>query len=74
MKLLLDLGGWAASPKGVTRANFVAVALGDLSICLCRGNYYVYCASGSMFACLGGRRFWVELVGPTDEPVKGWKS
>jgi hypothetical protein len=47
MKLLHALGDEAAGPGGVQRASFVASALGELSVGLCRGNFFMY------RACLG---------------------
>jgi hypothetical protein len=45
MKLLHDLGEEAAGPGGVSRSSFVAGALRELSVGLCRGNFLAYRAS-----------------------------
>jgi hypothetical protein len=70
MKLLHALGEEAAGPGGVTRASFVAGALRELSIGLCRGNFFMYRASVGMLARVSGRGFRAGLDVPTDEPVE----
>jgi hypothetical protein len=42
MKLLHALGDEAAGPGGVTRASFVAGALRETSVGLCRGSFFMY--------------------------------
>jgi hypothetical protein len=64
MKLLHALGDEAAGPCGVTRASFVAGALREISVGLCRGNSFMY------RACLGmssGTGFREGMSVPTDE-------
>jgi hypothetical protein len=39
MKVLHDLGEEAAGPGGVSRSSFMAGALKELSVGLCRGNF-----------------------------------
>jgi hypothetical protein len=65
MKLLHPLGGETAGPGGVMRASFVAGALREISVGLCRGNFFMY------RACLGakssGTGFRAGMSVPTDE-------
>jgi hypothetical protein len=57
MKLLHVLGDEAAGPGGVTRASFVAVALREIRVGLCRGNFFMYRACLGMFASPVGQGF-----------------
>jgi hypothetical protein len=70
MKLLHQLGDEAAGPGGVTRASFVAGALRELSVGLCRGNYFMYRASVGVLARTSGSSYRAGLVVPTDECVE----
>jgi hypothetical protein len=45
MMLLHLLGDESAGPEGVTRASFVNGTLRELSVGLCRGNFFAYRAS-----------------------------
>jgi hypothetical protein len=67
MKLLHALGDEAAGPGGVTRASFVAGALREISVGLCRGNFSMYCAWLGMFAYSSGTGFRAGMSVPTDE-------
>jgi hypothetical protein len=67
MKLLHALGDEAASPDGVGWASFVAGALRELSIGLCRGNFFVYRACLGMLAKSSGTGFRAGMRVPTDE-------
>jgi hypothetical protein len=70
MKLLHSLGDEAAGPGGVTRASFVNGALRELSVGLCRGNFFAYRASvGMLFRC-SGASFRAGMRVPTDECVE----
>jgi hypothetical protein len=69
MQLLHALGDEASGPGGVTRASFVAGALRELSVGLCRGNFLMYRASTGMLARVSGRGFQAGMAVPTDEPV-----
>jgi hypothetical protein len=70
MKLLHSLGDEAASPGGVTRASFVNGALPELSVGLCRGNFFAYRASVGMLARSSGASFRAGMRVPTDECVE----
>jgi hypothetical protein len=70
MKLLHDLGEEAAGPGGVSRSSFVAGALRELSVGLCRGNFIVYRASLGVLARSCGSGFRPGLSLPTDDPVE----
>jgi hypothetical protein len=74
MKLLHSLGDEAAGPGGVTRASFVNVALRELSVGLCRGNFFAYRASVGMLARSSGTSFRASFQAgmrvPTDECVE----
>jgi hypothetical protein len=61
MKLLHDLGEEAAGPGGVLRSSFVAGALRELSVGLCRGTFMAFRASLGVLAGSSGSPFW-----PTD--------
>jgi hypothetical protein len=76
MKLLHSLGDEAAGPGGVTRASFVNGALRELSVGLCRGNFFAYRASVGMLARSSGASFRAGMRVPTDESVEylGWSS
>jgi hypothetical protein len=67
MKLLHALGDEAAGPGGVTRASFVAGALREISVGLCRGNFFMYRACLGMFAKSSATGFRVDMSVPTDE-------
>jgi hypothetical protein len=67
MKLLHALGDEAAGPGGVTRAPFVAGAMREIGIGLCRGNFFVYRACLGMFAKSNGTGFRAGISVPTDE-------
>jgi hypothetical protein len=67
MKLLHALEDEAAGPGGVTRASFVAGALREISVGLCRGNFFMYRACLGMFAKSGGAVFPAGMSVPTDE-------
>jgi hypothetical protein len=54
MKLLHAQGDEAPGPGGVTRVSFVAGALREISVGLCRGNFLVYRAYLGMFAKSSG--------------------
>jgi hypothetical protein len=70
MKLLHSLGDEAAGPGGVTWASFVNGALRELSVGLCSGNFFMYCASVGMLARCSGASFWAGMRVPTDECVE----
>jgi hypothetical protein len=57
MKLLHQLGDEAVGPGGVTQASFVVGSLRELSVGLCRGNFFIYRASGGMLAWVSGGGF-----------------
>jgi hypothetical protein len=65
MKLLHLLGDESAGPGVVTRASFVNGALRELSVGLCRGNFFAYRASRS-----SGDSFQAGMRVPTDERVE----
>jgi hypothetical protein len=67
MKLLHALGEEAASPGGVSRASFVAGAVRELSIGLCRGNFFIYRVCLGMLAKSSGTGFRAGMLVPTDE-------
>jgi hypothetical protein len=70
MKLLHSLGDEAAGPGGVTRASFVNGALRELSVGLCRGNFFAYRACVGMLARSSGASFRAGMRVPTDECVE----
>jgi hypothetical protein len=70
MKLLHLLGDEAAGPGGVTRASFVNGALRELSVGLCRGNFFAYRASVGMLARSSGASFRAGMRVDTDECVE----
>jgi hypothetical protein len=70
MKLLHDLGEEAAGPGGVSRSSFVAGALRELSVGLCRGNFLAYRASLGVLARSSGSSFRPGLSLPTDGHVE----
>jgi hypothetical protein len=51
------LGDKAAGPGGVQRASFVAGALRELSVGLCRGNFFMCRACLGMLARSSGTGF-----------------
>jgi hypothetical protein len=67
MKLLLALGDEAAGLGGVTRASFVAGALREIGVGLCRGNFFMYRACLGMYTQSSGMEFRVGMRVPTDE-------
>jgi hypothetical protein len=67
MKLLHALGDEAAGPGGVTGASFVAGALREISVGLCRGNFFMYRACLGMFAKSSGMGFRAGMSVPMDE-------
>jgi hypothetical protein len=67
MKLFHALGDEAAGPGGVTRAYFVAGALWEISIGLCTGTFFMYCACLGMLAKSSGTGFRAGMSVPTDE-------
>jgi hypothetical protein len=67
MKLLQALGDEAAGPGGITRTSFVAGALREISVGLCRGNFFMYRACLGMFAKSSETGFRVGMSEPTDE-------
>jgi hypothetical protein len=67
MKLLHALGDKVAGPGGVQRASFVAGALRDLSVGLCRGNFFMYRACLGMLAKSSGTGLRAGMRAPTDE-------
>jgi hypothetical protein len=67
MKLLHALGDEAAGPGGITRTSFVAGALREISVGLCRGNFFMYRACLGMFAKSSETGFRVGMSEPTDE-------
>jgi hypothetical protein len=67
MKFLHDLGEEAAGHGGVSRSSFVAGALRELSIGLCRGNFLSYRASVGVLARASGASFRAGMCVPTDE-------
>jgi hypothetical protein len=67
MTLLHALGDEAASRGGIGRASFVAGALRDLSIGLCRGIFFMYRACLCMLAKSSGTGFRADMRVPTDE-------
>jgi hypothetical protein len=75
MKLLHALGDEAAGPGGVTRVSFVAGALREVSVGLCRGNFFMYRACLGMFAKSNGTGVpgWHECAhGCTWPAVECW--
>jgi hypothetical protein len=70
MKLLHLLGDEAAGPGGVMRASFVNGALRELSVGLCRGNFFAYRASVGMLVRCSGASFRAGMRVPTDECVE----
>jgi hypothetical protein len=68
--LLQHEGDEAAGPGGVTRASFVNGALRELSVGLCRGNFFAYRASVGMLARCSGASFRAGMRVPTDECVE----
>jgi hypothetical protein len=70
MKLLHLLGDEAAGPGGVTRASFGNGALRELSVGLCRRNFYAYRASVGMLARSSGASFRAGMHVPIDACVE----
>jgi hypothetical protein len=67
IKLLHALGEEVAGPSGVQRASFVAGALRELSVGLCRGNFFMYRACLGKLANSSGTGFRAGMRVPTDE-------
>jgi hypothetical protein len=67
MKLPHALGGVAAGPGRADGASFVAGALREFSIGLCRGNFFMYRACLGMLAKSSGTGFPAGMHVPTDE-------
>jgi hypothetical protein len=65
MILLHALGDEADSPGRVDRASFIAGALREFSIGLCRGDIFIYRACLGMLAKSSGFRAGMRV--PTDE-------
>jgi hypothetical protein len=72
MKLLHALGDEAAGPGEVTRASFVAGASREISVGLCRGNFFIYRVCLGMFANSSGTEFRAGMRVPTDEHGLLW--
>jgi hypothetical protein len=70
MKLLHDLGEEAAGPGGVSRSSFMAGALRELSVGLCRSNFMAHRASLDVLARSSGSAFRPGLSVPTDSHVE----
>jgi hypothetical protein len=68
MKLLHDLGEKAAGLRGVSRSSFVAGALRELSVGLCRGNFLAYRASLGALVRSSGSAFRPGLSCPPTAP------
>jgi hypothetical protein len=66
MKLLHVLGDRAASPGEVNRASFLAGSLRELSISLCRGNFFMYRACLGMLTKSSGTGFRAGMCVPKD--------
>jgi hypothetical protein len=67
MKLLHAMGDEAAGPGGVTRVSFVAGALREISVGLCRSKFFMYRACLGMFAKSSGTGLRAGMRVPTDE-------
>jgi hypothetical protein len=67
MQLLHALGDEAAGPGGVQRTFFVAGALREISVGLCRGNFFMYRACLGMLAKSSGTGFRAGMRVPTHE-------
>jgi hypothetical protein len=70
MKPLHDLGEEAAGPRGVLRSSFVAGALKELSVGLCRGDFMAYRASLGVLARSSGSAFRPGLSLPNGSHVE----
>jgi hypothetical protein len=69
MALLHQLWDEATGPGGVSRASFVAGALREICIGLCRGNFLLYRRSIGRLARASGSHFRAGLHVPTDDLV-----
>jgi hypothetical protein len=69
MALLHRLGDEATGSGEVSRASFVAGALREISIGLCRGNFLLYRGSIGVLARASGSHFRAGLHVPTDDLV-----
>jgi hypothetical protein len=68
LRLMARLGqGAAESAGGVSKSGFVAGAIRELSVGMCRGNFYVYRDGFGLPAGDLGRGFSPGLARPTDE-------
>jgi hypothetical protein len=66
MKLLHQLGGMLASPKGDDWGGSACVCIRELSIGLCRGNALLYRAGVGDLTCVSATHFQAGLDVPTD--------
>jgi hypothetical protein len=55
--------------RGVSKSGFVATAIRELSVGLCRGNCYTYRAAWGLLAQVTGHGFCAGADRPTDEVV-----
>jgi hypothetical protein len=55
--------------RKISKSGFVAAAMRELSVGLCRGNYQMYRASLGLLAGVSGRGFREGAAHPTEE---GW--
>jgi hypothetical protein len=69
MELLHKLGDEADGPGGILRASFVAGALGELSLGLFVGIFFMLCASVGMLARVRGTGFRARTDVPADDLV-----
>jgi hypothetical protein len=70
LRLLARLGQEAAESAGVARkSGFVAWAIRELSVGLCKGNFYDYRDGYGLLAGALGRGFCPGMARPTDEVV-----
>jgi hypothetical protein len=67
MKLLYELGDDGSGPGGVERASFVAAALHEMSVVLCRGDFLLYRVFLGMLAKSSGSGFQAGMRVLTDE-------
>jgi hypothetical protein len=69
MELLQKLGDEADWPDGILQASFVAGALGELSLGLFVGIFFMHCASVGMLARVSGTGFRSRTDVPADDLV-----
>jgi hypothetical protein len=67
LKLLHSLGDEAAAMAGSRERPFVAGALRESSVRLCKGNFFMYRACLGMIAKASGTGFRAGMRVPTDE-------